>query len=210
MELVHALGRVNDLLIASFQPNQFHEKRPRLSRWEYETFFNEIGLTICESPSFSPLYDEIAMVEQSPDDDEPIQSYERYWPGLMLGNLVFSRSGVGVIGGRRHVIKEKAEKSTLYFTHRRFGRSTNDLSMGWGHNSQWRTSIRRDYYVYNRCIFNLDGSTLLKPGSDVSEDRDGLTVSERIELCRHRCFIITDKEDHDLWPFDDCYEEVCT
>ena len=38
-------------------------------------------------------------------------------------------------------------------------------------------------------------------------DRDGLTVEERLELCRNRCFIRTVKEDNDPWVYDDCWVE---
>jgi hypothetical protein len=129
----------------------------------------------------------------------------------MLGDMLFSRSGVEVIGGRRHVVKDIAEQSTLYFTYRRQLRRTNDLSMGWVSNSQWRTSFRRDYESGRTWIYNADGKNLLNAKwTSEKEDRDGLTEEERVELCKNRCFIVTSKQDQDLWPFDDRVEEPCT
>jgi hypothetical protein len=126
----------------------------------------------------------------------------------MLGDMLFSRSGVEVIGGRKHVVKDIAEQSTLYFTSRRQHRKTNDLSMGWGSNSQWRTSFRRDYQVGRTWIYNADGKNLLNADAMSEEDGDGLTKEERAELCKNRCFIVTSKQDQDLWPFDDRLEET--
>jgi hypothetical protein len=132
---------------------------------------------------------------------------EHRWPGLKFGEMIFSRSGVRVTGGRCHVVKEVAENSTLYFTHRRLHRRTQDLSMGWGSNSQWRTDFRRDYEANGRRHYNSQGRNLLGEEASVEQDRDGLTALERIELCQNRCFIRRRLEDTDLWPYDDRWEQ---
>src|SRR5262249_44186431 len=103
--------------------------------------------------------------------------------------------------------KEIAEQSTLYFAYRRQHRKTNDLSMGWGSNSQWRTSIRRDYQSGRGWIYNVDGKNLLNASTIPEDGRDGLAHEERVELCKNRCFLVTSKEDQDLWPFDDRLDE---
>jgi hypothetical protein len=159
---------------------------------------------------FSPAnHPQIRGKTQSKEDEEPIGVLGHLWPGLMLGDMLFSRSGVEVIGGRKNVVKDIAEQSTLYFTYRRHHRRTNDLSMGWGSNSQWRTSFRRDYQSDRTWIYNADGKNLLNADTMSEEDRDGLTKKERAELCKNRCFIVTSKQDQDLWPFDDRLEETC-
>ncbi len=140
--------------------------------------------------------------------DEPIQIYEQIWPELMLGQMVFSRAGVSVLGGQCNVVKEVAERSTLYFSFRRAHRKTSDLSMGWGSNSQWRTDFRRDYQVGKTYIYNVDGTKQLNARAGASRDEDGLTRAERIEHCKFRCFVVSRKPDHDLWPYVDRYEEA--
>jgi hypothetical protein len=203
---LYALNRVNDLLLISFQRGVGKTKIAPVSLDEYEAWFSNIGFTVMASEVFSPFHHEIVHVHQSTADDEPIAVSRYLWPGLMFGHMLFSRSGVGVTGGRKNVAKDTAEQSTLYFAYRRQHRRTNDLSMGWGSNSQWRTSFRRDYQSDGTWIYNADGTNLLDVDVSV-DDRDGLTRDERIELCRNRCFIVTSKADRDLWPFDDRLDE---
>lgn len=206
---LYALGRVNDLLLISFQSNWEKNSLLGLSSDEYEDFFSHLGFTIDTSKAFSPFHHEIVQVHQSQEDDDPIGILQHLWPGLTFGEMQFSRSGVVVMGGKDHILKEIAEQSTLYFTFRRMNRRTNDLSMGWGSNSQWRTSFRRDYRMGNTLIYNADGTNSLQSHAQSKEDRDGLKSEERVELCRNRCFIITLKDDSDLWPYDDRFEERC-
>jgi hypothetical protein len=203
---LYALNRVNDLLLMSFQPGVGEQNIAPVSLDEYEAWFLDIGFRVVPSEMFSPSHHEIVQVHQSSEDGEAVAISKCLWPGLMFGDMLFSRSGVEVTGGRKYVAKDIAEQSTLYFAYRRKNRKTSDLSMGWGSNSQWRTSFRRDYQSDGTWIYNADGTNLLN--ADVSgDDRDGLTRDERIELCRNRCFIITSRHDRDLWPYDDRFEE---
>jgi hypothetical protein len=78
-----------------------------------------------------------------------------------------------------------------------------DLSHGWGSNSQWRTAFRRDYQVAGEVCYNTDGEHDLRKPFARSEDRDGLSQEERIELLVSRCFILTERSHTGLWPFDD-------
>jgi hypothetical protein len=82
------------------------------------------------------------------------------------------------------------------------------LSMGWGSNSQWRTAFRRDYRQGDLFLYNVDGRASLDAGASHEDDRDGLTFEERVELCRNRCILRTRKDDSDLWPYDDSYQEL--
>ena len=156
---------------------------PPVSIEQYLRFFIDVGFTPVFSRRFSSFQNEIVRVLPSQDDAAPISVCEVLWPGLMYGDMLFSRSGVAVTGGTRHVLKDVAENSTLYFTYRRLTRKTNDLSMGWGSNSQWRTAFRRDYACQGRWFYNIDGKHSLNSVSPSEEDRDNLTSDERIELC---------------------------
>lgn len=205
---LYALSRVNDVLLRCMQEDVPAEPPiPRISPADYADFYTRCGLRLFESDTFTPFYHEIVRVHPSPDDQEPIGILGHVWPGLMFGEMLLSRSGVEVLGGRAHIVPEIAERSTLYFAYERTNRKTCDLSMGWGSNSQWRTSFRRDYDSNGIRIYNADGRHMLG-GPATEEDRDGLTVEERLELCRHRCFVTSPKPDSDLWPYDDRFDEA--
>jgi len=200
---LYAFSRVNETLLLGFQPLRAHQHpwAPDVTRDQWRVFIEAMGLRVMPAERFTPFLHEIVSVDQAPDDEAGIAVVHELWPAAMHGNLLISRAGVAVSGGRNHVRKEIAEASTLYWAHRRRNRTVSDLSDGWGSNSQWRTSFRRDYRVGKTCLFNVDGRA--DPTDDPNEDRDGLTPSERIELTVHRCFITTNKPHHDLWPYDD-------
>ena len=123
-----------------------------------------------------------------------------YWPGLMFGEMLFARSGVSVLCAPGTLNRQVAERSVLYFTHRREGRRTYDLSMGWGGNSQWGTDFRRDYAEADAYHFNVDASYPLDEGYESylldwqRRDLDDLTLEERKELLIHRCFVTCAKD----------------
>lgn len=205
---LYALSRANDLLLLRFQgDDQRAFQGATLHLDEYVEFCTQLGFGVATHECFSPFHHEIVRVLQSSDDDEPIVIRRTLWPGLMWGEMLFSRSGVEVIAGRRHALKEVAEASTLYFSYRRLHRRTDDLSVGWGSNSQWRTNFRRDYQSNGMRYYHVDGKNSLNVAAPAEPDRDGLTPKERIELCRNRCFVVTTKNGDDLWPYDDRYEE---
>jgi len=207
---LYALNRVNDFLLMPFFPDA-KEGRPgrNVTLDEYESFFVRLGMTIVRRDTFSPFLHEIVRVSSSPlPHDMPITLYDEQWPALMFGRLLFSRAGAHVAGGRDYLAREIALGSTLYWTFSRPNRKVNDLSHGWGHNSQWRTSIRRDYEIDGRRIYNFDGKDLLD-GSPLRDDReDNLTTEERVELVRHRSMVHCEKPSDDLFPFDYRYEET--
>lgn len=198
---LYALSRVNDLLLLSFQEPE--SNIAKVSAHEYQEFFSGFRMSVVPRRKFSPFYHEIVKVSYTQQDDAPIEVLRELWPGLKFGDLMFSRAGVEIIAGKKFVSKEIAERSILYFCHLRQGRQTNDLSLGWGSNSQWRTDFRRDYDSIGTLIYNADGKHKLNPEFSSEPRHDGLSVLERIELCKNRCFILTEKPDHDLWPYDD-------
>ncbi|WP_437983864.1 hypothetical protein [Sorangium sp. So ce117] len=174
-----------------------------ISRAEYVAFAEALGLTIAETSSFSPFYHEIVEVEYADDRRQPVSIASYAWPCLMLGDLLFSRAGARVRGGSEIIRKDIAESSTMYWTYRRKNRPVQDLSHGWGSNSQWRTAFRRDYRSGQTLCYNVDGKRDLGALESTAEDDDGLTREERVELLTNRCFIFTMKPHDDLWPYDD-------
>lgn len=222
---LYALSRVSDILLLPFQTGSDDSKwTPPISLQERSEYFIGLGMQPIEQATFHPFFHEIVEVVQSPDPLEPISLVEIIWPGFMLDNMMFCRTGVKVCGGTNYIKKDIAEKSTLYFTFRRRNRPVEDLSHGWGSNSQWRTSFRRDYQDDSAYYYNVDGlSDILLPNqkddgssnpgftlAERNELLEGLTLTERIELLVNRCFIATHKPNNELWPYDDRYTEAKT
>ncbi|HEU4557988.1 MAG TPA: hypothetical protein VFS20_09070 [Longimicrobium sp.] len=195
---LYALSRIVDLLHLSFAPPV---DDPRwdvatVSRDEHAAFMEALGLERVDHPAFHPFYHEIVTVDQAEDDDEAPSIAEVHWPAYMLGPLLITRAGCRVRAGRRHLVKEIAEGSTLYWAYARKHRPAADPSHGWGSNSQWRTSFRRDYALGRRLWYNADAKP--REGPEMDED---LEPGERAELLRHRCFVTCAKRDDDRWPY---------
>lgn len=195
---LYALSRVSDALIAL---TATHTRPARA----YIAFMAGLGLQrITAEPAapFHPFYHEIVTVTPAPATaaspdlaaSAPIALTSTHWPGFLCGPLLIARAGVGVTGGTQHLRKEIAETSTLYWCHRRSGRPTQDLSVGWGSNSQWRTAFRRDYCLAGQLHYNVDGQS--QPDDDLD-----LTDPEKTELLRHRCFIVSARTHEDLFPY---------
>jgi hypothetical protein len=202
---LYALSRVNQILLLRFQRGNADGSDwpgPSISQAEYVAFAEALGFTIAQTAAFSPFYHEIVEVEHADDCREPVSLLSHCWPCLMLGDMIFSRGGVRVCGGSEIISKDVAEASTLYWAYRRKSRPCQDLSHGWGSNSQWRTAFRRDYRVGRELYYNVDGKSDLGVPETTTED-DGLTRKERIELLTNRCFTFTTKPHSDLWPYDD-------
>ena len=197
---LYALSRISDLLLLSFAPSGAARESPwRLAKVEsdeYVEVMTYFGFRRFDRPSYHPFFHEIVAVEQSGEAEAPISLEEEYWPGFMLGRLLFSRSGCRVSGGTEHVVKRVAEGSTLYWAFARNTRPTADLSVGWGSNSQWRTGFRRDYFVGDTLFYNVDARPL-----DASPDED-LSPDEQLELLKNRCLVRCDKDHADRWPYD--------
>jgi hypothetical protein len=161
-----------------------------------------LGLQKIEEPAFHPFFHEIVSVEPSTDDDAPPVIVKECWPGYMLGPLLVTRAGCAVTAGARHLTKSVAEHSTMYWAFARHNRPSTDLSQGWGSNSQWRTSFRRDYRIDGVLYYNVDANREARPHDD------GLAPQEQLELLRHRSFVKCTKPDDDLWPYDFFHSEA--
>jgi hypothetical protein len=206
---LYALGRVNEILLLRFQRGQadgIDWPGPAVSLDEYVAFAESLGLAANAVPQpFSPFYHEIVEVHQADDEERPVSLLATFWPCLMLGEMLFSRAGVRVLGGRRFIRKEVAESSTLYWAYRRKNRPYHDLSRGWGSNSQWGTKFRRDYRIGQGFHYNVDGTHDLAVLEPTAEDWYGLGREERIELLTNRCFVTTIKPHSDLYPYNDVF-----
>jgi hypothetical protein len=194
---LYALSRIVDLLQLSFAPPAPEPAWTiaRVGRDEYARFMDALGLEAVERPGFHPFFHEVVTVDPLADDDAPPEVAELCWPCYALGPLLVTRAGCRVRAGRLHLRKEVAERSTLYWAFARNHRKTDDLSRGWGSNSQWRTSFRRDYALDGRLWYNVDAPR--HPGGPAAE----LDATERAELLRHRCLVTSTRPIDDPWPY---------
>ncbi|MFD0340448.1 hypothetical protein ACFVH0_17490 [Streptomyces sp. NPDC127117] len=199
---LYALSRVSDALLHHFQPApdpdgtrpwarklSTYDGWPVVSPAEYLELFTALGMSPFGGTGFDPFLHEIAEVEQSDDPDEPIRITEVVWPGLMLGQLLFGRSGVRVRAGANHARRGVADCSPLYWTYLRRHRPTVDLSQGWGSNSQWRTDLRLDYRTPASTHLNVAEHTDIDDPANLGDEERLLTSAERRELLRHRCLL---------------------
>jgi hypothetical protein len=165
---LYAFSRIVDLVLREPQFTEFMDFFPlqRIERDEFHPFFHEI----------------VSVGEE-----------KEYWPGYMLGDLLIIRSGRG-IAPRPGIVKELAEQSTMYWTWRRKHRPVEDMSHGWGSNSQWRTRFRRDYLIDGHVYYNVDA-------------KERATDPESIELVRHRCYVQSTRTYEDTAPWSEKYDE---
>ena len=224
LESLYALSRVCDTLILPFQAGQCWFN---LSPMQFAEFWQTLGLAARETDDYHPFWCEIVACENGDDDDAPPLIEEVFWPALTWGDLLICRAGVKVEAGRNWMDAAVAAGSPLYFASRRNYRKAHDLSHGWGSNSQWSTSFRRDYVWGEHYIFNADGSpdldkspfirdlsahqwAELEPRHFFASDfyrwesgEPGSTVPERESLLVNRCLIDGEVTDAEFWPWDD-------
>lgn len=211
--VLHAFSRIGQLLVLPLQQGRGNGEGwagPPLSLAEYEAFVEALGMTVLRPAQFSPFYHEIVELQPAGSAHARAAILAWRWPCVMLGNMLFSRGGVDVCAGKTIFKPGIADASTLYWADRRKGRPVNDLSDGWGANSQWRTSFRRDYVVGDTRLYNVDGKyDLATKGADTANDGrfPVLTLAERIELLTQRCLVSSTKAHDELWPYDDCWRD---
>lgn len=217
---LYAVSRVSDLLLLAFQEGNFSRVlpitwRPTIIAEQRTEFWLSLNMQPITQTTFSPFYHEIVEVVQAENPAQPITLLEELWPGFMLGCMLFCRAGVKVAAGTDHAIKDIAEHSTMYFNYTRAYRPCEDLSRGWGSNSQWRTDFRRDYAVEGAYFYNVDGKWNVMerapktgPGRNTEPTRNEFSAEERLELLTHRCFVRTAKFHGDLWPYYDYYVDT--
>lgn len=201
---LYALSRVVEVMNLSFQTgNADSWAMPSLTSSDVSAFAHDLGLSVVIPDRYTAFDCEIVTATEAADETAPAELVDVHWPCLMLGEMVICRAGATVRAGARVVNPHIATSSTLYWAYRRRNRPHQDLSHGWGHNSQWRTSFRRDYRIGQRTFYNVDGEHDLLAEDLIVDEESALTRSERIELVVNRCFVLTSKPNADLWPYDD-------
>lgn len=179
---LYAASRVASVLLLTLQGGG----GPRVTADAYAAFFESLGFEVVPPRPFHPFYHEITVVEQNSPDDEPIAVVRELWPALMLGDLLFMRAGCGVRGGTERLDAATATGGALYWAYTRADRPCEDRSHGWGSNSQWRTSHRRDYRTPVGYLYNADGDESLDGRSGVVE---GVDAAVWAEVVRFRCLL---------------------
>jgi hypothetical protein len=198
LETAYALSRVSDALIYKLQPSlppgseipwahlvHEPERWPQVTRDQYLAVFTRFGMAPIGDVAFEPFFHEVVHVAQDEDPGAPVEITGTVWPGLMLGEMLFNRTGVTVRAGARHLVAGIADRSLLHEVFARRYRATLDESLGWGSSSQWKTDFRRDYLTDAAFHFDVDE----KSDSDLDflGKPKGLTPAERADLVRHRC-----------------------
>ena len=187
---------------------------------DYVAYFEMLGFESQEPKEFNPFDCEIVRVDEAEPAREAIRLIEVLWPALYFGDMLFSRSGVRILAGKDVMDKGVAEESTLYWSYWRLGRETEDLSHGWGSNSQWSTDLRRDYRDSMGTWLNVDYNlTTLKLRFVEGRTEDGMEyrlcrsidpkreekidVAKRIEILRYRSQLKDWGQDEYIWPYYD-------
>jgi hypothetical protein len=214
LQQAYSFSRISDVLLLGYQPDlpadegepwahdlHLPDGWPRITTGGYLAVFAALGMTPIAAADFDPFFHEIVAVEQDEDPEAPVRITGTVWPGLMLGEMLFSRAGVRVRAGARYAEAGIADRSVLYEVFLRRYRHTSDLSLGGGTNSQWKTDFRRDYLTATAYQLNVDAE------DDIDSERRytpvPLTAAERRDAVRHRC-LVRRPEDHagldDSWP----------
>lgn len=197
---LYALSRNHDVLVTQLSTVTSVDGRAAVAAARVE-LMTALGLTAVVRRPFHPFFHEIVTVERAAVADAPIELVEEIWTGFTLGPMMFARAGARVRAGADQLDPRVAERSVLYWAYER-DRPTLDLSVGWGSNSQWRTSFRRDYHIDGQFFYNVDG---VRPRIDAN--RDGLSDIECLELVRHRSFVLSERDSEDLFPYHECVHE---
>ncbi len=205
---LYALSRVLDLLTLGFQPNNNCDDspygNPLLTVNEYIYFAELLGCKPVDHTQYNPFYHEI--LEAKPGFGD-LKLMEVVFPALMLNQLLIKKAGTIVACNSEKYNLSVINQSTIYWAFRRKNRPYSDLSHGWGHNSQWRTSCRLDFDAGGKYYFNAGGSRdLNSPNADTLKilEEDQLTLENAIELTINRHFIHVE-DNNDQYPYDFIY-----
>lgn len=205
---LYALSRVLQVLELSFQPGVACQEpwQCEISGDDYEEFAVGLGLRPVSDLPFHPFHHETVSV-WGLSTIGVVSVRQELWPTTFLGDMLFHRGGCVVTGARGQVEPGLADRTTLYWAYVRRYCPCQDLSQGWGNNSQWRTSFRRDYAANGMYRYNVDGSqdVLIETPDRVD---DNLTAAQRLELLRHRRFVSFTCEHNSLFPYNETYTEA--
>lgn len=209
---LYAATRVRDALLLPHQPGPvddsvreldeaLHREQPRcrpVPVVQTTQFFAAIGCRPVTEASFDPILHEIVTCEPAGGPDAPILITGQAWPALVIGELVFARAGVHVRAGAAHAVPGIADRSTLHWEYWRRHRITSDGSFWWGHNSQWKTEIRRDYITGSGHVYDFDAFSSFSRArrlhlADDSAQQVPLTADQG-SFIKNRCQLCTDDE----------------
>lgn len=202
---LYAISRISGILLTILigkPSNRPNWREPSITLEEFNHFHESLGFKIVTYVNYHPFYFEIQKVSHRSDANNKIKLTKIDWPAFMLGDMMYFRGGAHVEGGSNFIEKEVAENSTLYWTYRHPRRNCQDLSLGWGSNSQWRTSFRRDYKSDGQFHYCVDAKYSLDE-NEFSPQED-LPKEVLIELVKNRCLIKTrlESSDEDLLPYE--------
>jgi hypothetical protein len=215
---LYAASRVRDALLLAHQPvpadesvreldQSLHRKQPVFRPVPVDQvteFFAAIGCRAVTEASFDPILHEILTCEAADDPGAPIKITGQAWPALTIGELVFTRAGVYVRAGSAHAVPGVADRSTLHWEYWRRHRTTSDESFWWGHNSQWKTMLRRDYITGRGHVYGFDAlfSTFLRRARE-HLDHGGAQpplTADQASFIKNRCQLRDNKEPDFLYP----------
>ena len=209
---LYALSRVLDTLTLRFQPDRKADGSdwagPELTVAEYVEFVQMLGLEALDSVhAYAPFYFEIF---EAVAGDVNFHLSETLFPPVVLKNLLIKRGGARITLNASTFDLDAVNNSTIYWAYRRKNRKCQDLSHGWGSNSQWRTDFRFDFDLGDTFLYNAEGGTNLNsPTAETLDElnKNGLSLSEAIELTVTRHFITSKKHDDDQFPYGYKYVE---
>ena len=207
----YALSRVLDILTLRFQPN----KNADFSEWigtdisleEYIEFIKLLGLEIIYPETYSSFNCEILEAKEGKNNFEII---ECMFPTVRLKGLIIKRSGVIISINPNDYDLNLINNAKIFWAYRRKNRKHEDLSDGWGSNSQWRTDFRFDIETENHYIYNFYGEYDLNQGTVeiINKLKEmNLDVNEMIELLVNRHFIRCIKDENEIFPYSFKYSE---
>jgi hypothetical protein len=208
---LYAASRVRDILLLAHQPGPVTGEVRELDRalgreqpvfrsvpvGQITRFFAGIGCQPVTEASFDPILHEIITCDAADDPAAPVQVTGQAWPALMIGELVFARAGVHVRAGSAHAVPGVADRSALHWEYWRRHRTTSDGSFWWGHNSQFRTEVRRDYITSRGHVYDFDAlsssSSTFRIALTGESTRPQLTA-DQASFIKNRCQLRTGDE----------------
>jgi hypothetical protein len=208
---LYAASRVRDALLLAHQPGPadgcvreldlaLGRKQPGFRPVPVDQitqFFAAIGCQPVTAASFDPILHEIITCHAAAEPDAPIQVTGHAWPALMIGELVFTRAGTHVRAGSEHAVPGVADRSTLHWEYWRRHRTASDGSFWWGHNSQWRTELRRDYITDRGHVYDFDALSSFSHRRRLSLAGDGAQqplTADQASFIKNRCQLRTNDE----------------
>jgi hypothetical protein len=216
-ESLYALSRINDFLISQGaaaveeEDGAITRSRDVAKLAVRKSYFQELGFVAFERPDvFSPFHHEIVEVTQDNSIDAVLVE-EVWWPGFMMGDLLFSRAGVHVRAPYPLIDRTTALGSSMHFTYEREPRRTYDRSHGWGSNSQWSTNMPLFYEDAGGLHCNWEGeidfAATAFPLPEVDHaspsDLSYLNAAQLAEFVINRCLVRANSPTQEPYPSPD-------